>query len=1005
MISRIYPEHPRPKSQQVGLPRLLIHTLADFERDLKSRPSFVKPFILACSTRNPKFAGSGVVGLQRLVVANALAKETLTEVLEAFRECATLALDIQLKVLQALPSLLQNYAKSLTGRLLVAAFEVCFLLYNNKTAVVSNTAAAALQQLVNSTFEKVASADDEPSQDEPSMEVSFGGGDVSIHGATLDAYRLLEDICLLTEGQRPIFLCAASLAQNFGLELLESILANHADTVMAHLEQIHVLRSRLMPLIVRILSERASFSTTVRTMRLLHLILSRLLFALAPECEMALSLLNHMLDPDAAAPWKRALCLELFRGIHSEPALIRSIYAHYDEADEKKNIVRDHLGALVRLAAEKPHIIGLGQQSSVPISHQSNDSGEQAALQAGGLVGSIGASVTSNDMNHHGISAQWSTIRTPCIEHLDKSEPPSLPATYIYSLALACITRFSEGLARFLLPFTVPVESKAKRGQSTLKEVDGNGSPNSSEKRPIIRQSFGSRKLPVNPLSLKEHVLYSQISTSAQMVDHCWPALLAASSTYLNATMDSDNYHALVRSFQKFTQIAGLLDLATPRDAFLTTLGKHAVPPIKSTAPSPQPNGRETMLREDIADGERDSNPAPSIRQQSMDVTMPTMNTRHLLCLRALLNLGIALGPVLKTSWTIILETLLQADLIISSSGKAGRKQSKRSASKAESEAAAERADGAEDLGLEVTAAETASSRLFESTAELPSEAFLDFVTCLCSLLDIEGPLVPPADGLLSPSPATRRHQKARSVSGIAREGEVVVQSNGFVIEKLDDVIQSNVARMLQPDTLVTGWKFILETLTYVLGSAKARSDVRIKAANACNDLVVAVAISEDLLSQKERDDIRGRSLYALRNEISTLHKSQGTKSSRDCEIEIHRLALEALKAIIDHCGDSLEVGWGSVLAIINSIFENATSVENPRRDDLPASYCSSPNWKLVRSAFGSLQLVCSDFLTSVPPTHRLSLLDTLYYYCVQDQDLNISLTVSTPLSSVFILE
>ena len=69
---------------------------------------------------------------------------------------------------------------------------------------------------------------------------------------------------------------------------------------MAHPDQIHILRIRLMPLILKILSEKSSFSITVRTMRLLRLIVSRLLFALAPQCEIVLSLLNHMIDPDAA---------------------------------------------------------------------------------------------------------------------------------------------------------------------------------------------------------------------------------------------------------------------------------------------------------------------------------------------------------------------------------------------------------------------------------------------------------------------------------------------------------------------------------------------------------------------------------------------------------------------------------------------------------------------------------------------------------------------------------
>lgn len=77
-----------------------------------------------------------------------------------------IALDIQLKVLQALPSLLQNYVASLQGRLLVTTFEVCFLLYGSKTAVVSNTAAATLQQLVASTFDKVATEDSMNQRDE-----------------------------------------------------------------------------------------------------------------------------------------------------------------------------------------------------------------------------------------------------------------------------------------------------------------------------------------------------------------------------------------------------------------------------------------------------------------------------------------------------------------------------------------------------------------------------------------------------------------------------------------------------------------------------------------------------------------------------------------------------------------------------------------------------------------------------------------------------------------------
>lgn len=765
---------------------------------------------------------------------------------------------------------------------------------------------------------------------------------------------------------------------------------------MAHPEQIHIVRLRLMPLIVKILSEKSSFSSTVRAMRLLRLIVSRLLFALAPECEMVLSLLNHMLDPDASAIWKRALCLEFFRGIHSEPTLVRSIYAHYDEAEERRNIIRDHLGGLVRLASEKPAIIGLGQQSSVPVSNTQDDtSDEQAAIQAGGLIG-IGTMPMENNTNRSGISSQWSVVRISCIDQLDKSEPPMLPATYIYSLALTCITTFSEGLARFLLPFTVPTENKAKRKQPTLKDVVAESQV---EKKIERTQSFGGRRMPVNPLSLKDHILYTQISTSGHMVENCWPALLAASSTYLNATLDSDNYHALIRAFQKFTQIAGLLDLATPRDAFLTTLGKSAVPLINTTVASPQTTGQDFVsLAGELTDSDRDSSPAPSNKhrqpQKSPEYSLPTLNTRHLLCLRALLNLGIALGPVLQQSWTIILETLQQADLLISLAAPGRRKQGRRSTSGLEKESASDIGDGADDLRLEITAAETAASRLFESTADLPNEAFMDFLKCTCSLLPTGDGLSEgvPIDGLLKANPAPRKHQKVRSVSGVTMAADVAGHSSGFVLDKINDAVRSNIVRLLRAETTETGWEFLLEKLLGVLRNGSLQSDVRIKAAKVLDDLIVIVAVSEEELSLEERDAVRGRSLEALANEVLCLGISgpQSTRNSQSCEIEIHRLSLEALRSILEHCGDSLEIGWTSVLTIINSIFttptvNHATVTTSPRP--------RSP--KLVSSAFGSLQLICSDYLSSVPPSHILSLLDTLHSFSAQDQDLNISLTVS----------
>jgi hypothetical protein len=66
---------------------------------------------------------------------------------------------VQLKILQALPSLLSNYSADVKGELLVTALNVCFILQSSKNAIVNNTSAATLQQLVVSVFDKVVAED------------------------------------------------------------------------------------------------------------------------------------------------------------------------------------------------------------------------------------------------------------------------------------------------------------------------------------------------------------------------------------------------------------------------------------------------------------------------------------------------------------------------------------------------------------------------------------------------------------------------------------------------------------------------------------------------------------------------------------------------------------------------------------------------------------------------------------------------------------------------------
>lgn len=805
----------------------------------------------------------------------------------------------------------------------------------------------------------------------------------------------------MTDGHRPKDLLGASLSQNFGLELVGSLLTNHVDTIAAHPEHVEVLRIRLMPMVIKLLSEKVSFSSMVRVMRLLHVILSRLLFALSSECEVALSLLNHSLDFDAAIVWKRVLCLELFRSIHSEAALVRSIYAHYDEDEERRNIIRDHLSCIVRLAAEKPAIIGLGQQSSIP-TVQIDDSGEQAAVQAGGLVGSIGASVNTIDINTPGISSKWSNLRVPCIEMLDKSEAPSIPSTYIYSLALNCITTFADGLARFLLPFTVPSDIRLKRRSTKIQDKDQSRQSGDSEGLTQTSQTVltAPSKTLINPLNLKGHVLHAQIVTSASMVEQCWPALLAASSTYLNASLDSDYYHGLIRSFQKFAQVAGLLDLATPQDAFLTTLGKNAVLAGNSARPSksmsfPSPVKDHNGGSNDVNGMTAIDDSAPKLPEKQPDaqgVDIPRMDTRRLLCLRALLNLGIALGPVLRNAWSIILETLQEVDHIIELSKSLQSVHS--DLTKRQSSNTHKDPHDADDLTLEIAAADTAATRMFESTSELPNEAFRDHLRCLCALLpsDMFVSANNATPSMLSPTVSARKHQKLRSVSGGSTGAPVASRHDLFVFEKLEQVVASNVTRLAQLDTGGNGWDMLVRSLINVVRSRSAASELRISAAKLLDIVAFQVATAASIADVASEDAVRDRCLASILSIIRSLNKEplNGSKAASQCEEMIHARALDSTRLILEQCGESLKLGWPNIFAIVKSAFPDSGGQSRS-----PTATKRSESALIIRSSFGSLQLICSDFLSCVPSSSLLQLLDTIGAFSEQPQDLNISLTVS----------
>ncbi|KAJ4355070.1 Endocytosis and vacuole integrity protein [Ascochyta clinopodiicola] len=921
--------------------------------------------------------------------------------------------DIQLKILQALPSLLQNYPSEIRGELLSTVLQICSGLHNAKNPAVSNTAAATLQQLVIAIFDRVTAEDGRALEIPTVTEVKGDDGLIPVRPAANDAYKVFNDLNLLVMGEKPTSIRFSTIPPAAILELIEAVLSNYGQIMVEHTEQVYILRTLLMPLIIRSLSDRLSFPITVRIIRILNLIIRNHLIILPSECEIALGLLNHMLDPEASQLWKRALCLEVFRGIYADSRLLLAIYHQFDAQDGKKKIFGDNLASFVRLATEKPALIGLGQQSTAPMSFVDDRAAasDQAAAAAGAMAGDIGGPISDRSSNSrpYGISTQWSSMKTPRIDHLDKSDPPVLPDTYIYSLVLTCITNISESLARFVLPLTVHHDSKSRR-KTKMDDpaiLDGEETPANEDGQRLSRtQSFRKKTIPVNPLDLSDHPAYAYIQTSLTLTSECWPAILATCSTFLNASLDVEYYRALVRAIQKFTQVAGLLRMATPRDAFLTTMGKAAVPSnlLLANVSSPKTtaadqtgmfNNAKGLLSVDSLVSQASSASTEQNRRPSHDVQLPSLGPRNLLCLRALLNLAIALGPTLQSAWSIVFETLQVADLVLSLSNQGGG----RSTQYAGPEGAAEK------MEAETAAVQAAARRLFESTVDFPNDSFSEVLQALCALLNNSSPT---ESGQMTPTTAGRpqilHQRRLGSVSGMSLNTGTNSRDAAFALNKIGELAALNEARLSQYDPSESGWDtFVNEIVRFSADDRKAPSS-RLLAADILSRTVREIA--EISMYDEQREQIQARILATLQRQIAVLRLNDiKTKDAHsDTDIRVHQIALDALKNVIEQCGESLVAGWASVLDSLLSVFlsdnkshesdQGASGEPEHRKHDTRVVRVISRS--LARSAFATVQLVCSDFLASVPDACLSTLLELLLNFCGQQDDLNMSLTAIT---------
>lgn len=652
--------------------------------------------------------------------------------------------------------------------------------------------------------------------------------------------------------------------------------------------------------------------------------------------------------------------------IYTTSDLALDLYTLFDGLTIKQNVIQDSISGFVRLSAERPSLLGIGYNltSHVRAVSDADVSQERAVLQASSMAEVIGADMATTSVAPSTIpqiSVQQSSIKISCLDQPDKSGPPQLPDTYIYSLVLDCLDGLSDSLAKTVLPLVM-----GSRGKSN-KTTPRTGRESMAEERPAATEQIHGRAQ-TDALITNSDEQSVRMKSVERLLEACWSGLLACSSTMLISSLDSVYYRNLIRTIQRFIQVSTSLSLYTPRDAFLTCLAKAAAtssrqrddlypaaaPPNSFESPmSAQPSAIPNVDISSISSNGNTPN------RRSVEFGLQPLTQQNLMCLRALINLAIALGPFLDTAWSIIVGSLLKADILMEFAGVGSILDGENPLQSQEIHQSS--------MSTEVQAIRSAVRRLTAATSDFTLDSFLILMEAIRTSMHYK----PSQAALKLPRTTT---QASHTIAAMALFHRVAIANSS----RFSDMPESR------------AWQFFSQSILEIVSAADLDRDTRLCAMNIVKDAAYTLL---HVSTQFEIDASEAFQRRVLQWMLDCALVTRQPRAEQGATVEeaLHRGALEALSTCLDHQVTDLRDGWDIIFSIIRTTLDHASEADHPKAIKKVDRFMPIPS-RLLRPAFNSVQLLC-EVLSSLPITCLSTLLSILHDFATQSKDLNVCLT------------